>query len=70
MASQKFKKLLKEILKYRKKGWDDLSKKLIGKLIEIAFQDGEITREEYEHLIKMLNDDNVPPPPSYLVKPQ
>lgn len=63
MGTSEFKKLVREILKLRKNGWTKLSMDLIRLLAKEALDKGEITQEEYDHLIKMLDDENTPPPP-------
>ncbi len=63
MGASEFRRLVHEILKHRKIGWTKLSMDLIRLLVKSALDNREITQEEYDHLIKMLEDDSTPPPP-------
>lgn len=63
MESKEYRKLINEILRHRKIGWTEMSRVLVRLLVKAALENSEITQEEYDYLIKMLDDDNVPPPP-------
>lgn len=65
MSTPEFKRLVREILKFRKSGWTLLSKDTIRLLVKKALENGQITQEEYDKLMKMLADDSEPPPPGY-----
>lgn len=70
MATPEFKRLVREILKYRKSGWTSLSRDAIRLLARKALENGQITQEEYDKLMKMLANDSEPPPPGYDRKSQ
>lgn len=63
MATSEFKILVGEILKARKNGWSKLSKDVIRFKAREALESGVITQEEYDHIIKMLEEVSAPPPP-------
>lgn len=68
MGTLRFIELVKEILKFRRLSPGrnkDTSKDVLRLLIKSALGDGEITAEEYDHLMTMLNNDMEPPPPGY-----
>ena len=68
MGTLRFIELVKEILKFRRLSPGpnkNISKDLLRLLIKSALGDGEITAEEYDHLMTMLNNDMEPPPPGY-----
>ncbi|MCF5197133.1 hypothetical protein [Pseudomonas syringae] len=65
MGTPEFKRLVREILKFRKSGWTNLSKDVIRLLAKKALESGKITQEEYDKLMKMLANDSDPPPPGY-----
>ena len=68
MGTLRFIELVKEILKFRRLSPGpnkNISKDLLRVLIKNALGDGDITLEEYDHLMTMLNNDMEPPPPGY-----
>ncbi|MCF5197128.1 hypothetical protein [Pseudomonas syringae] len=65
MGTPEFRRLVREILKFRKSGWTDLSKDLIRLLAENALKNGQISQEEYDKLMAMLANNSEPPPPGY-----
>lgn len=58
MGTPEFRRLVREILKFRKSGWTNLSKDLIRLLAENALKNGQITQEEYDKLMAMLANDS------------
>lgn len=65
MGTPEFRRLVGEIIKFRRSGWTSLSKDVIRLLARAALDEGKITKEEYDKLLKMLGNDREPPPPDY-----
>jgi hypothetical protein len=63
MHSKEFTKLANDIVTHRKNGWTKTSREGMHLLVKAALEKGQITKEEYAYLIKMIGDANTPPPP-------
>jgi len=62
MATSEFKRLVAEIVKARKNDWTELTKDVIRIQAREALESWSITKEEYDSIIKMLEDVSAPPP--------
>ncbi|MFP3852486.1 hypothetical protein [Pseudomonas sp. W5-01] len=63
MHSKEFTKLADAIRTQRENGWTKSSSEAMHSLVKEALAKNEITPEECDQLIRMIDDANTPPPP-------
>lgn len=63
MGSFEFQELVKKIISLRQLRLSEPMRKLLRVEVRQLLKDGWITQEEYDFLMRMIDDDNLLPPP-------